>query len=229
MAAHRSTYCHYRRFSNQMLLLRFLGLKVISMDRAVAALKGVGDVPVKSIVLTFDDGYENFYEYAYPCLKRHGFPSIVYLLAGYLGKRAKWFSSDGRECPPLMDVPRIKNLHAEGVQFGSHGINHLKLAEIPYDQAWMEIEQSKRILEHHLGFSIKHFCYPYGSHNEETVKAVRQAGYNSAVTCVRGIAESGNDLYQLPRKAISYGDSLIGFVWKVLVKNRRKVDELSLR
>ena len=229
MVTHRSTYCHYKRFRNQMLLLRFLGYKTIDMDKAISALKDKDDVtlPARTVVLTFDDGYENFYQYAYPCLKKHNFSAIVYVLAGYLGRSAEWFAADKRPCPPLMDISRLKALHKEGIQFGSHGINHLKLAEIPYEKAREEIIQSKKILEQQLGFPINHFCYPYGSYNVSTMKAVKEAGYHSAVSCVRGRACEGDDLYQLPRKAISYGDSLIGFAWKLLCKNKRKTQELT--
>ncbi len=210
-----------------MMLLRLLGFRVIDMDSAIDALSGNKKLSGKTVVLTFDDGYESFYEYAYPCLQRHNFTAIVYVLAGFLGKNAEWFALDGRECPPLMDVSRIKFLHSQGIQFGSHGITHRKLAQIPVEESATEIVQSKTALEETLGFNVDHFCYPYGSHNVETVRAVMQAGYKSAVTCVRGRAETGDDLYQLPRKAISYGDSLIGFAWKLLVKNRRKTGELN--
>ena len=227
MDSHRSTYCHYRSFSNQMMLLRLLGFRVIDMNNAIDILKGHKKSSTKTVVLTFDDGYENFYEYAYPCLKRHKFPAIVYILAGFLGQKAEWFASDGRECPPLMDIARIQFLHNQGIQFGSHGISHRKLAEISLEEAQREIVESKIALEKSLGMNIDHFCYPYGSHNYEIVQTVKQAGYKSAVTCVRGRAKLGNDLYQLPRKAISFGDSLIGFAWKLLIKNRRKTPELK--
>ncbi len=222
MAAHRSTYCHYRRFAAQMRYLHRFGYNVISLDRALAALRGDADVPPRTVVLTFDDGYENFYEYAYPELARHGFPAMVYLLSGFIGQPSRWFAADGRDTPPLMDAARIRQLRAAGIDFGSHGVSHRKLAEIVPNEAQREIADSRSQLSDLLGEPVRHFCYPYGSHNAAVVQMARDAGYASATTCVRGAAYSGEDPHQLPRKAISYGDSLLGYAWKLHAKNRRK-------
>lgn len=222
MAAHRSTYCHYRRFASQMRYLHRFGYHVISLDTALAALRGENAVPPRAVVITFDDGYENFYEYAYPELARYGFPATVYLISGLIGQPSRWFAAEGRDTPPLMDAQRIRQLHAAGVGFGSHGVSHRKLAEIDPDEARHEIVDSRARLADLLGETVDHFCYPYGSHNAAVVQMARDAGYTSAVTCVRGAAYGGEDPHQLPRKAISFGDSLLGYAWKLHAKNRRK-------
>jgi peptidoglycan/xylan/chitin deacetylase (PgdA/CDA1 family) len=129
MDAHRSTYCHYRRFAAQMAFLARARYRVLSLDEALACIAGERPIPPRAVVLTFDDGYENFYEYAYPPLARHGFPAIVYLISDLLGQLAAWFAADGRATPPLMDAARIRQLHRAGIDFGSHGASHLRLAE----------------------------------------------------------------------------------------------------
>lgn len=228
MASHRSTYCDRRRFSAQMALLRYLGYRVITLDRALAELAG-GGVIGRTVVLTFDDGYENFYQHAWPQLARHRFPAMVYLLSALIGEPARWFAADGRETPMLMDRARVRELRALGVQFGSHGVTHQKLAEVDATTLQHEVTASKRELEALLGESVDHFCYPYGSHNEAAVSAVEAAGYRSAVTCQRAAATSTFHPLVLPRKAISYGDSLIGFWWKLAFKNRPRQPPLRLR
>ncbi len=222
MKSHRSTYCHHRRFKAQMTLLKLLGYRVLDFDSMLATLRGEREVPPRAVVLTFDDGYENFREYAHPVLHRLRLPSMVYLLAGYLGDSARWFASDGRDTPPLMDAATVSTLARQGVSFGSHGINHLKLADQPSEVIEREVHESRELLERATGLQIRDFCFPYGSHDRRCLQAVRSAGYRSAVTCVRGSAYPGEDLFQLPRKAISFGDSLAGFLWKIHVKNRRK-------
>jgi peptidoglycan/xylan/chitin deacetylase (PgdA/CDA1 family) len=222
MESHRSTYCHYRRFQRQMALLSRLRCNVLSMDAALAALRGERPLPRRSVVLTFDDGYENFYEYAFPVLERYGFPAIVYLVAGSIGRPSSWFAADGRATPPLMDARRILQLRARGVDFGSHGVSHRKLAEIDADAAREEIVESKRLLEALLGEEVRHFCYPYGSHDRATAAMVADAGYLSAVSCLRAAATGRFDPFALPRKAISYGDNGVGFLWKLLFKNAPK-------
>ncbi len=227
MATHRSTYCSDKSFKLQMLTLAILGFKAVTMDEVLACVKGDAPMPPRAVCLTFDDGYENFFEYAYPVLKRYGFPATVYVLSGYIGKDALWFSQDGRDTPPIMTKERIEALLASGlVAFGSHGISHERLAEIPRDAMAAEVHDSKKTLEAMFGRPFRHFCYPYGSYNKVVLEEVKRAGYKSAVSCVRGAAYAGADPYQLPRKAISYGDSVLGFLWKLFIKNKRKIGEI---
>jgi len=115
MAAHRSTYCHVRRFRSQMAWLHRLGFNVLRMDEVLAALRGERPIPPRAVALTFDDGYENFYEHAYPVLQRYGFPAMVYLITGRIGEPAQWFAAEGRDTPPLMSADRIRQLRAAGV------------------------------------------------------------------------------------------------------------------
>jgi peptidoglycan/xylan/chitin deacetylase (PgdA/CDA1 family) len=219
MSQHRSTYCHYRRFAAQMAYLHRFRCRVMSLDEALRALRGEIPVPPRAVVLTFDDGYENFFEYAHPVLRRYRFPAMVYLIAGMIGRPSEWFAADGRDTPPLMSAERIRQLSREGVDFGSHGMTHAKLARIDPSAAKIEIEQSKVELETLLDREVQHFCYPYGSYNPQVVEFARAAGYVSAVTCDRAAARPGHDPLALPRKAISYGDNLVGFAWKLHVKD----------
>ena len=110
MKAHRSTYCHYKSFARQMAYLHWLGYKVIALEEALNGLFGGGTLPDRSVVLTFDDGYENFNEYAFPVLKRYGFPATVFLVSGLLGDKARWLEADGRLGARLMDVETIRAL-----------------------------------------------------------------------------------------------------------------------
>jgi len=228
MKTHRALYCHHRRFSIQMLFLKTLGYRVLSLDTAVRCLKGEKEIPDRAVVLTFDDGYDNFYEYALPVLERHGFTAMIYILSGYIGRNAEWFAREGRPTPPLLSRDRIQRLMGRGISFGSHGMGHKRLTKLPDKRLRLEVLESKKNLEQLFGCRFRHFCFPYGDFDERVVSAVKEAGYESAVTCVRGMAYPGNDLFQLPRKAISYGDSLLGFIWKLHMKNRRKTPELRL-
>lgn len=222
MKTHRATYCDYRRFASQMAYLKFGGYTVVRLEDAVRSLRGEIPVPRRAVVLTFDDAYENFYEYAFPVLQEHGFPAMVYALSGFLGKSAAWLEADGHPAPPLMDAARLRQLRSAGIDIGSHSVSHVRLAEQSTDRIRTEVRQSKMELEDAIGERIDHFCYPYGSHDMRSVEAVAEAGYLTGTTCERAIATPLDDPMTLPRKAVAWGDSLIGVWWKIHMKNTPK-------
>lgn len=224
--SHRVTFCELRRFRAQMRYLKLFGYRVIGLEEAVASLLGHHDPVGDAVVLTFDDGYENFHEHAYPVLKRLEFPATVFLAAGLIGQNARWLAEDGRHAPLLMDRDTLLDLRAAGICFGSHSLTHPKLTRVDGPTQRREIRQSKQILEQLLEEEIRYFCYPAGDLDAQVVAEVRAAGYQAALTCRRGSAVRGDDLFLLPRKAISYGDSLAGFFWKLHMKhNKRQAPE----
>ncbi|MGQ9658817.1 MAG: polysaccharide deacetylase family protein [Thermochromatium sp.] len=219
MRAHRANYCDHRRFAAQMDLLARLGYRVLPLDEALASLRGERPLPARAVVLTFDDAYDNFAEYAWPVLKRHGFPATVYAISGWLGRRAEWFARDpGRPIPTLMSAARLRELHADGLTIGSHSVDHLRLATLAPAAQRHQLIASRAALEDLLGAPVPHFCYPFGSFDRTTVKLAEEAGYRSATTCLRGAAGPNDHPLLLPRKAISFGDNRLGYWWKLAVK-----------
>ena len=221
-SAHRAGYCHIRRFRAQMAYLRRLNYNVISLQAAYEGLFLDAPIPPRAVVLTFDDGYRNFYDYALPAMERHGFPSTVFMITGLVGGRADWLARDGREAAPMMDAAMLRELPARGVTVGSHTVSHSRLAQLEPAQAMREIRDSKSALEDLLGREVAHFCYPYGNYNPAARDAVAESGYLTGLTCTRGDANYAENPFEIPRKGISYGDNLIGYFWKLQMKHRRK-------
>ena len=220
MRAHRANYCDHRRFARQMGLLHALGWAVLDLDQALAGLRGAGPLPARSVVLTFDDGYDNFADFALPILARYGFTATVYAISGWLGQPIQWYGDEpGRPRPRLMDASRLREIQAAGMTIGSHTATHARLAEVAPAEQRRELSESKAALEDLLGTPVRHLCYPFGSFNLEAVRAAQAAGYVSATTCLRGAATEADHPLVLPRKAISFGDSLLGFAWKLGFKH----------
>jgi len=221
--AHRSTYCHIRRFKAQMAWLYRCGYQVIGLEEACEVLFEGKPLKGNAVVLTFDDGYQNFYEQAFPVLERYGFPATVFLVADLLGKTSEWLAADGRPDPPLMDISIIRQLRRKGVLFGAHTLSHPRLSQIDHEQMCREVKESKRVLEELLDEKVDYFCYPCGDFDAGVVAAVKDAGYRGALSCIRASAEAGKvDPFLIPRKAISFGDSLAGFWWKIHMKHKPK-------
>ena len=223
MKAHRANYCDHRRFARQMAFLAHTGFHVLDLDTALACLRGERPTPSRSVVLTFDDAYNNFADYALPVLIRYGFSATVYAISNWLGRRAEWFSKEpGRPIPGLMDAGRLREIRAAGMSIGSHTTNHMKLAEVSPEIKRKELAESKAVLEDLLGDAVRHLCYPFGSFDMDAVRAARETGFISATTCLRGAASVEDHPLVLPRKAISFGDNLLGYGWKLLVKHAPK-------
>jgi peptidoglycan/xylan/chitin deacetylase (PgdA/CDA1 family) len=155
-----------------------------------------------------------------------GFPSIVYAIAGMLGGRAQWLAADGHATARLMDAAQLRDLASHGVEIGSHSMHHLRLSHLPAAAQRAELSASRECLADLLGRPVDHVCYPYGAHDEVTLQAAADAGYRSGVTCQRGAATPAFDALALPRKAVSRGDDLVGFLWKVYAKDAPKGQSL---
>ena len=204
-----------------MKWFHFAGYNIISLANACAGLFANKPLPARAVVLTFDDGCQNFREHAWPVLKKYNFPATMFVIAGMLGKTASWMEGDAGKTA-LMDAATVRELHKEGLNIGSHTMNHIHLAKCEPDVAREEIFASKARLEDVLGVPVPDFCYPYGSYNERIVQWTGDAGYRTGLTCIRATANHAPSPLELPRKAVSYGDWLPGLLWKLHFKNTPK-------
>jgi peptidoglycan/xylan/chitin deacetylase (PgdA/CDA1 family) len=230
MKAHRANYCDRRQFAGQMGFLARLGYRVLSLDEALRCLRDEASTPPKSVVLTFDDAYDNFSDHALPVLQRHGFTATVYAISGWLGRQMDWADKDPRRTKPtLMNANRLRAMRAAGITIGSHTANHVKLAETDPQTKRRELRDSRAALEDVLGEPVHHLCYPFGSFDLDAVHAAAEAGYRTATTCLRGPAEPTDHPLVLPRKAISYGDNLLGYWWKLAIKQAPKATLVEWR
>lgn len=151
------------------------------------------------IFLSFDDGFESVLRHGAPLLEKHGFRAIQFLVAGNLGKINDWETSEGEAEERLMDPVGVREWLAAGNEIGSHTITHPRLTQIPPDAALEEIASSKKRLEDEFGVPIRHFCYPFGDHDERTVDLVRSAGYVTASTTIPGLNQPTTDPFKIRR------------------------------
>jgi peptidoglycan/xylan/chitin deacetylase (PgdA/CDA1 family) len=220
--AHGALHCHLPRFRAQLSMFRRLGFTVVSLSDAAAGLRGLKPLPARPLVLTFDDAYVDFLEFAAPLLLAHGYPATVYPVSGLIGTRSSWDASTGPDPAPLMSAAQLREVQNLGFTIGSHSKSHLRLADQDDARIVDEVGASKAALEDLLGQRVEHFCYPYGSHDLRVVQAAAAAGYLTGTTCERAAASPEDDLLTLPRKAVSRGDDLVGVAWKLLAKNTPK-------
>ncbi len=218
---HKSVLCRIARFRAQMAWLHAGPYHVISLEQAYRGLFGGEALPTHSVVLTFDDGYLNFADFAWPVLAHYGFPCTVFAVAGQLGGMADWLDSS-YTAAPLMGAACLRRLARQGVSIGSHAWQHVHLSGLGDDALVRELRDSKAVLEDTLGLAVTDFCYPYGDYDARVRDLTAAAGYRLALTCLRGAANTASNAYEIPRKAISFGDNCIGLAWKLHMKHARK-------
>ena len=132
-----------------------------------------------NVLLTFDDGYEDFYTNAYPIFKKYGWTATVYIITGKIGG-------------DYMTWDQIRELSAAGFEVGAHTINHPDLSTLSEAKQHTEIFGSKQTLETELGKPVTTFAYPSGKHNDTTVSLVKAAGFTTAVTTAFGPVKSSD-------------------------------------
>lgn len=191
-------------FRQQMQALSESGCNVITMGQLVNALKGQQDLPDRSVVITFDDGFESTYRHAFPVLQSFGFPATVFTVAGYCGKSNDWPSQPaGLPRLPLMDWPQIQEMERHGVEFGAHTYTHPRLDQTPASELEREIVHSKKFIEDKLGHSVDLFAYPYGRFDPTSADMVSKT-YAGACTTRLGTVTAASDPLALERVEILY-------------------------
>jgi len=187
------------RFAEQMGWLKRHGLHGVAVGTLVKAMRAGR---ARGLVgLTFDDGYASVLEAAVPELLRHGFTASMFILSGRLGGSNKW---DEGPAWPLVSADQVRELAAAGMEVGSHGATHQRLAGIGSDELKAEVSESRAAIAELVGVPVGGFAYPYGSVDAEARRAVRGAGYDYACAVATPMAELS--VMALPRMYIGQRD-----------------------
>lgn len=179
------------KFRAQLAYLRENGYETITFADWRDAEKGVKPLPEKPVLITFDDGYANNHELAYPLLREAGMKGGIFLVYETLEKHDAWKDPAREPWQKMLSWAQIKEMRDSGVMdFGSHTMRHRCLTEIPLEDARWEIAESKRRLEDALGREVCAFAYPYGAgaYAPEVRRAVREAGYRFDFGVKQGIS-----------------------------------------
>ena len=182
------------KFTKQLDLIKSEGYTTITFNDL-----DTGKIPTKPIILTFDDGYKNFYQNAYPELTKREIVGTVFVIVNDIGKNE------------YMNEKEIEEVSSNGIEIGSHTLSHPDLSKLSSDKAQEEISNSKKTLKSLTGNNIISFCYPSGKFSEETVKNVKEAGYKYAVTTKSKITTFEN-LFELNRYRVNSDTSISGFL-----------------
>ncbi|HEX7542646.1 MAG TPA: polysaccharide deacetylase family protein [Patescibacteria group bacterium] len=161
-------------------------------------LSGETSYSSRSAVLTFDDGYEDFYTDVFPLLKKYQIKATIYVVYDFIGRKG------------FLNEKEIKEIiSSKLVEIGSHTLDHLYLKKLSKSVVTKQVIDSKKLFEDKFNIKIETFAYPYGAFSQDTIDFVKSAGYTAAVSVIPGIKQSNEDLFYLYRiraGSFSYGN-----------------------
>jgi peptidoglycan/xylan/chitin deacetylase (PgdA/CDA1 family) len=210
----RSLHVPPRKFRFQMFLLKILGYQGLSIRNLRPYLNG--EKSGKVVGITFDDGYQNNLINAAPVLKKYNFTSTCFIVSNCLGSSNVWDISKGISQRPLMTENEVKKWVDLGMDIGSHTNTHSDLTTLSKKQIRDEIIESKKELERKFKISVSDFCYPFGKLNKSTASLVKNSGYLTAVSMIRGRANERSDQFVLPRVPVNHRTPHYLFLLKIL-------------
>ncbi len=179
------------------------GYTIVSVDDFVSWQQGQKVLPQKSIVITFDDGFADFAEQAFPILRQHRATATVFLPTGKVGGVADW---DGDQSSPnarLMSWQTVKDLANEGIGFGSHSVTHADLTKLSPQQLVNELVVSKQQVVDRIGKVPTSFAPPYGVSNDTVRRAIGDH-YDAAFGTRLQYVDRTSNRYDIPRIEMHY-------------------------
>ena len=181
---------HLEDFDAQMNYLVENGYIAITPDALLSALEGELELPPKPVLITFDDGYSDNYENAFPILQKYGLRATIFVIPALVGKEG------------YMTWDELKEMEENGITMQSHTLNHIALEELPDDGLRTELLKSKQILEEQLGHAVDFVAYPTGTYNLHIAGIAREVGYKGAFTIKYGNVDLGSNFFALERVPI---------------------------
>jgi peptidoglycan/xylan/chitin deacetylase (PgdA/CDA1 family) len=194
-----------KEFHNHLSMLERWGFTTITFNDYRLFLRGELDLPKKPVILTFDDAYLDFYKNAFPVLREFGMTAVVFCVAEKKISVSVWDQPHGLPIAPLMNQQQLVELHAAGVEIGSHSLTHAHLPTLPRERAWDEIYRSRMLLEIVLDAPVTSFAFPYGSLDAATKSMVADAGYEIACATYTGPPRFTGDQFEI-RRTLIQGD-----------------------
>ena len=187
-------------FADQMAYLHQHAYTPLSVTQFIHVVTQKGStLPKKPVLITFDDGFADFFTEALPVLKRYQFPATLYIATGFTGSTSHWLKHEGEASRAMLTWDQIAEINASGIECGAHTHSHPQLDILPLPKANQEITQSKELLEQHLGKKVETFAYPFGYHTRAIQRQIKAMGFTSACAVKYQMSSANTNPFALAR------------------------------
>ncbi len=216
------------RFAAYIDRLRERGYTFIDESQYLASLDGPREDRTKQIFLTFDDGYTEVHDIAWPLLSERRIPFHVFLVTDFAGRANTWDLSLGR--PPFRHLSwsAVKEMAAGGT-FGSHTASHADLTRMSPGSARANLERSRKSIEDAIGKPARTLSYPFGRYHAAAQEAARVAGFEAAFSLYPAHSNSIIDRFALRRDAVYIIDPVSMIETKLQKHAMHGLEEMKCR
>lgn len=167
------TCLHPRQFRKQIEFLAGKGFRFVTLSELIKLQSREPNL----IAITFDDGYQNVYEYAFPILKEYQAPATVFVISNFIGRYNTWDVNLGWIYYQHLNESNLNNLISEGWEIGSHGKTHRALQGMTRTEIVYELSQSKQLLQEKFNQPVNFFAMPFGNVNTLIRELALKTGY----------------------------------------------------
>lgn len=187
-----------KTFQEQMHYLKDNGFRTVTLGEYYEFLNQKRQLPMKSVIITFDDGYRSFMRHAYPILKELGFTATLFVYTDYIGVGGN-----------ALTWGDLRKLMDDGFEVEAHSKTHGDLRRGPGEtvnshqqRLRNELDVPLPLFQKNLGSAVKFLAYPYGAQNEEVVERTKRAGYLAAFTVRPQSSYAFIDPYRIHRMQV---------------------------
>jgi peptidoglycan/xylan/chitin deacetylase (PgdA/CDA1 family) len=190
-------------FRRQMEILAECGCHGVSLRDYRRWRLGEVDLAEGFVVLTFDDGYEDFATVAFPEISKRGWGCTLFLPTDWIREADAGVGGDGGPTSRFLSWPAVADLARAGVELGGHGVTHADLTTLAGPDARREIVESKRAIEERTAAPVSAFAPPYGRSSRALRQEIAQH-YACAVGTHLRLTRPGSPVFDLPRIEMWY-------------------------
>ncbi|GAB4558787.1 MAG: hypothetical protein Kow0047_04200 [Anaerolineae bacterium] len=176
-------------FESHLRYLRDAGYTSISLAELLDHLMTGAPLPERPIILTFDDGYADQYQNAFPLLVAYGFKAAFFVITDFVTQ----------ERPEYMTWPQLQEMAAAGMEIGSHSRDHPDLRGRSVDYLVWQALGSKETIEYYLGVTPRFVSWPSGRYDQLAIDVFKSAHFWGGVTTHQGVEQRSDRPFELMR------------------------------